>query len=306
MPIDKKWLKSAGAVFSMVLLFSHFATAGARAETQAKILHETSWAYVNYELFQENPIEDGIGTFTSNTIEVYAYREATSVPAFSPGKVKFEDGSTCSMELPQDGSQYWGSGSFANYTIYDTKGNILQTARIVSGEPFYLNELEPGLHQFTTSFYFSQYFSCMLNGKRIHGWADRYTGSVTSKYLEVKKIDQRLIFEPLTTVKIDSKFIRLNPAINSELDMTVTELTPDICLLNQGIIYLKQVGTCSFGYQQEGDLNYAPLEEEVTFEITATPPIPKTATIYCVKGKLTKKVTSLKPKCPSGYKKRSI
>ena len=30
----------------------------------------------------------------------------------------------------------------------------------------------------------------------------------------------------------------------------------------------------------------------------------KKSTITCVKGKLTKKVTALKPKCPSGYKKK--
>ena len=30
-----------------------------------------------------------------------------------------------------------------------------------------------------------------------------------------------------------------------------------------------------------------------------------TTSITCVKGKLTKKITSLKPKCPAGYKKKS-
>ena len=31
----------------------------------------------------------------------------------------------------------------------------------------------------------------------------------------------------------------------------------------------------------------------------------KKTTIVCVKGKLTKKVTAVKPKCPAGYKKKS-
>ena len=31
----------------------------------------------------------------------------------------------------------------------------------------------------------------------------------------------------------------------------------------------------------------------------------KKITITCVKGKLTKKVTAVKPKCPTGYKKKS-
>ena len=37
--------------------------------------------------------------------------------------------------------------------------------------------------------------------------------------------------------------------------------------------------------------------------VVVTPPVKKT-TIICVKGKLTKKVTAVKPKCPSGYKKK--
>jgi hypothetical protein len=31
----------------------------------------------------------------------------------------------------------------------------------------------------------------------------------------------------------------------------------------------------------------------------------KKTTIICVKGKTTKKVTAVKPKCPSGYKKKA-
>ena len=36
----------------------------------------------------------------------------------------------------------------------------------------------------------------------------------------------------------------------------------------------------------------------------ATKPVPKKKTITCVKGKLVKKVTAVKPVCPSGYKKK--
>jgi TfoX/Sxy family transcriptional regulator of competence genes len=43
----------------------------------------------------------------------------------------------------------------------------------------------------------------------------------------------------------------------------------------------------------------------VTFDIyTAPTPVAKKTTITCVKGKLTKKVTAVNPKCPAGYKKK--
>jgi hypothetical protein len=37
---------------------------------------------------------------------------------------------------------------------------------------------------------------------------------------------------------------------------------------------------------------------------SAKPVTPKKTTITCVKGKTTKKVTAIKPTCPTGYKKK--
>jgi hypothetical protein len=43
----------------------------------------------------------------------------------------------------------------------------------------------------------------------------------------------------------------------------------------------------------------------VTFDVyTAPAPVVKATTITCVKGKTTKKVTGVNPKCPTGYKKK--
>jgi hypothetical protein len=43
----------------------------------------------------------------------------------------------------------------------------------------------------------------------------------------------------------------------------------------------------------------------VTFDVyAAAKPVVKATTITCIKGKLTKKVTAVNPKCPTGYKKK--
>jgi hypothetical protein len=43
----------------------------------------------------------------------------------------------------------------------------------------------------------------------------------------------------------------------------------------------------------------------VTFDVYAAPaPVVKATTITCVKGKTTKKVTAVNPKCPTGYTKK--
>jgi hypothetical protein len=54
------------------------------------------------------------------------------------------------------------------------------------------------------------------------------------------------------------------------------------------------------------------LSQEVVVEPTPTPsasptakPAAKKITITCVKGKTSKKVTAVAPKCPSGFKKKS-
>ena len=50
-----------------------------------------------------------------------------------------------------------------------------------------------------------------------------------------------------------------------------------------------------------------PIKADPTPTPTPTPsikPAPKKITIVCVKGKITKKITAIKPNCPSGYKRR--
>jgi hypothetical protein len=55
------------------------------------------------------------------------------------------------------------------------------------------------------------------------------------------------------------------------------------------------------GYDNDKDADL----DLVTFEVYAAPkPAAKKTTITCVKGKTTKKVTDVNPKCPTGYKKK--
>jgi hypothetical protein len=39
--------------------------------------------------------------------------------------------------------------------------------------------------------------------------------------------------------------------------------------------------------------------------LTPVKPAAKKITIICIKGKLTKKISNVSPKCPAGYKKKS-
>jgi hypothetical protein len=62
------------------------------------------------------------------------------------------------------------------------------------------------------------------------------------------------------------------------------------------------IGECLIFATQFGDenTNWAP-NRDFSFSVLE---VPKMSVITCVNGKLTKKVTAIKPKCPSGYKKK--
>ena len=54
----------------------------------------------------------------------------------------------------------------------------------------------------------------------------------------------------------------------------------------------------------------AKLTQEAEVVVTPTPtaskkPVVKKVTITCIKGKTNKKVTAVKPKCPTGFKKKA-
>jgi hypothetical protein len=46
------------------------------------------------------------------------------------------------------------------------------------------------------------------------------------------------------------------------------------------------------------------MQEAPVAVVTAKPVAMKKSSITCVKGKISKKVTAIKPKCPTGYKKK--
>ena len=64
-------------------------------------------------------------------------------------------------------------------------------------------------------------------------------------------------------------------------------------------------GAAAQSYKTQWLSNKSKVDPVVTPPIKADPTAsPKKITIVCVKGKVTKKVTAIKPKCPSGYKRR--
>jgi hypothetical protein len=100
--------------------------------------------------------------------------------------------------------------------------------------------------------------------------------------------------------------------INATISITSDDGTPQVATTvigeRNGWLYLQ-----AKNFEFSAPIIKAKLTQEVVVEPTPTPTatpavkpvVPKKATITCVKGKTTKKVTAVKPKCPSGFKKKA-
>jgi hypothetical protein len=96
--------------------------------------------------------------------------------------------------------------------------------------------------------------------------------------------------------------------INATISVTSSDGTPQIATTvigeKDGWVYLRAK---NFGFS--APVIKAKLSQEAEVAATPTPsasskPVAKAVTITCVKGKTSKKVTAVKPKCPTGYKKK--
>jgi hypothetical protein len=84
--------------------------------------------------------------------------------------------------------------------------------------------------------------------------------------------------------------------------ITFNSANESVCRIRDDKIEITGIGECLIFATQFGDenTNWAP-NRDFSFSVLEAP---KKSVITCVKGKFTKKVTAVKPKCPAGYKKK--
>ena len=119
------------------------------------------------------------------------------------------------------------------------------------------------------------------------------------------KKQQQIIWENPTFTKtnLSKDLLDLRLSSTSGLKIEIGSYTQDVCSLVGNRIKLSSIGICSIYVLQVGDSDFLPSPPfKIDFLVQA--PTVKQSTITCVKGKLTKKVTAVKPKCPAGYKKK--
>jgi hypothetical protein len=132
-----------------------------------------------------------------------------------------------------------------------------------------------------------------------------YLASVLYKVsFEVTRDPQTINFSLPTSANLSSKTVALSATASSGGALFYTTSTPDSCSITDSTLNLLKSGNCSVTATQPGSSTIAPISVTASVMITGTV-APTKKTITCVKGKKTKKVSGINPKCPKGFKVKS-
>jgi hypothetical protein len=140
-----------------------------------------------------------------------------------------------------------------------------------------------------------------------------YQSEATTTYLasdlykisfEVTRDPQTITFSPPTSVNLSIKTVALSATTSSGGALLYTTSTPDNCSIAGTTLNLLKSGNCSVIATQPGTSTLAPISATATVMIAGTV-APTKKTITCIKGKKTKKVSGVSPKCPKGFKVKS-
>jgi len=140
-----------------------------------------------------------------------------------------------------------------------------------------------------------------------------YESEATTSYLasdlyrvsfEVTRDPQTINFSLPTSVNLSSKTVALSATASSGGSVIYTTSTPDSCSVIGSTLNLLKSGNCSVTATQPGTSTIATISATANVMIAGTIS-PTKKTITCVKGKKTKKVSGVNPKCPKGFKGKS-
>jgi hypothetical protein len=126
--------------------------------------------------------------------------------------------------------------------------------------------------------------------------SDLYTVS-----FEVSRDPQSITFSPTNNVNLSSRSVVLSASASSGAGILFSTSTPTICSISGSTLNLLRAGNCAVTATQGGTATFAPVSATENIVIVGSPVVAR-KTITCVKGKSTKRVSGINPKCPKGFK----
>ena len=118
---------------------------------------------------------------------------------------------------------------------------------------------------------------------------------------EVARDPQTISFTLPSTANISGKSLALTSTASSGAAVTYSTASAGICSITGSTLNLLTSGNCSVTATQAGTATLAPVSVTATLMLTGDV-VTNKKIITCVKGKSTKKVSGVNPKCPKGYK----
>jgi hypothetical protein len=130
---------------------------------------------------------------------------------------------------------------------------------------------------------------------------DSYLPSETyTQTIVIEKQPQTITFQPVQTVDLKSKTLDLMATASGKGTITYSTTSTGICSVTGSTLNVIKAGKCSVTATAEETNLLMPISETVDITLTGTT-MDKT-TIKCRKEKITKKISGVNVKCPSGYK----
>jgi hypothetical protein len=105
-------------------------------------------------------------------------------------------------------------------------------------------------------------------------------------------------------LNLSSRSFVLSATASSGASVLFTTSTPNICSVSGSTLNLLRAGNCAVTATQGGTATFAPVSATANIVIAGSPVVAR-KTITCVKGKSTKRVSGVNPKCPKGFKVKS-
>ena len=120
----------------------------------------------------------------------------------------------------------------------------------------------------------------------------------------IEKQTQTIAFQPIQSVDVKSKTLDLIATASGKGAILFSTTSAGICSITGSTLSLIRAGICSVTANATGTTIFAPVSATINILLTGTTVADK-KTINCIKGKTTKKITGINPRCPAGYKNKS-
>jgi hypothetical protein len=118
---------------------------------------------------------------------------------------------------------------------------------------------------------------------------------------EVTRDPQTVTFSLPSTANVSTRSIALAATASSGGAITYSTASAGICSITGSTLNLLKNGNCAVTATQAGTLTLAPASATATVVLSGAA-VSNRKTITCIKGKTTKKVSGVNPKCPKGFK----